>query len=93
MTNANQPLNTESLISALSLCIGMIVDALREVAVSGQTLKESECRSLAETCVDAFNTRNSKSGYSYKVAAERRSPHIQWVGHDAPPRVQMSSLR
>ena len=92
-SNYNQTFDSESLVAALSLCISMIVDVLKETVISGQPLKETDSRSLAQTCVDAFSTRNGKSGHSYKIAAERQTPVNRWVSHDATRRDQENSLR
>ena len=67
--------NTESLVNALSICIQMLVESLKELIANGQSMKEADSRQLARTCVDAFV--GQKISIWEKAARERRA-NIIW---------------
>lgn len=67
----------ESLVSALSVCIQMLVETIKEAVVNGRSLGDTESRSLAKTCVDALVGKQTTT-WRNKVAAER-SANIVWT--------------
>ena len=49
-----------SLVEAISLCIQMIIDSVKEMITTGQSMKDTDCRLLAQTCIDAFSDKNHR---------------------------------
>ena len=80
---------TDSLVSVLTICIHMIVDVVKEMVQSGKPVKEADCRTLAQTCVDAFSEANPQhrptSRTWNKVAAHKPLPYVAPVVFDGPP--------
>ena len=67
----------------------MIVDVVNEMVQSGKPVKEADCRTLAQTCVDAFSEANPQhrptSRTWNKVAAHKPLPYVAPVVFDGPP--------
>ena len=55
----------------------MLVEAIKEAVASGQSLKETDSRLLAQTCVDAL-VGKQKTNWKNKVVAEQRA-NIVWT--------------
>ena len=68
------PKSMEEMVTAFSLCIQMIMDAVKEMMSSGQAPQEIDCRSIAQTCVESFSFMGGQSRQPsvWESAARRR---------------------
>ena len=52
----------------------MIIEAVKEAVASGQSANESDCRVLAQTCIESLSARNLSTPTVWaRTAAERRA--------------------
>ena len=79
--NNNINFGSETMISAVTLCIQMVVDAVKEMVVRGTAMKEDDCRVLAQTCVDILSAKNQRTWNKVVshgcVPTAHREPELQ----------------